>query len=270
LGVVGRYAIAGVRWRDSVGDRLVARSLDDGRVITIPGASFGGGSWQFQTRGADGDAWVYFALAGDRLELRRVVPGQAPRVLHDFPATPRRRVAVHQGRVAYSDAAGDSVRLMLDTGGEPRRLLSVPGKDAFNVGIGWSRDGRRIVLASVESGSVLYVLDLAADGSPLGPPKRVALPFDWGYGFSFLPDDRRLAMIGQPRGGAHAIAAVVSLDDPANPSLLSEADGTSTWDLALSPDGQWVAYAEELPPKGTTVYRVDIPDRVTKAVSLRH
>jgi len=101
-------------------------------------------------------------------------------------------------------------------------------------------------------------LALGPDGTPAGALQRYELPFEYQYELSFLNDGRRLTMVAQPRGAPNAVVALVSLDDPSRPVILSEGDSGSAWDHLMSPDGQWTAYAAELPAKGSTIYRVDL------------
>jgi Tol biopolymer transport system component len=267
--IAGRWAIGQVRWLDSARHQVVARNLDDGRTLTLVESPTAIASVRGPggTYGVDGDAYVYLARAGDRVEVRSIVPGGRSRVLHAAPASAfgTTGVGVHDGRVAYTEVVGDSVRLMLvaGDGSAPRRLATVRASRAAGE-VAWTRDGRHLAFGT-DDGSVLHVLSLARGGTPTAPPRRVELPFQYAYELSFLPDGRRIAMIAQPRGGPNAVAAVVALDDPTRPVILSQDDGTSTWGLMLSPDGQWVAYAAELPPRGTTVYRIDLGDMARSA-----
>jgi Tol biopolymer transport system component len=261
--VVGEWAIGGVRWLDTARSRLIARNLRDGRELTLRdgpptqlGIRGGGGTYN-----VDGDAYVYIARVGDRVEIRRTVPGGATSVLHSYasPSLVAGSVAVQNGRLVYTEPAGDSVRVMFTVGGSapPRQLATVAGPQR-KVEIAWTIDGRHLAVATV-NGTKLDVLALAPDGTPTGERRHVELPFEYAYEHSYLPDGRRIAMIAQYRGAPNAIAAVVSLDDPAHPMILSQDDGTSTWGLMLSPDGERLAYSAELKPLGTTVYRVDVP-----------
>jgi Tol biopolymer transport system component len=261
--VVGQWAIGGVRWLDTARSRLVARNLRDGRVLTLRD----GPPTQLEVRGGggtynvDGDAYVYMARVGDRVEIRRTVPGGATSVLHSYPsvALVAGSVAVQNGRLVYTEPAGDSVRVTFTAGegAPPRQLATVAGPQR-KVGIAWTIDGRNLAIATAD-GTKLDVLALAPDGTPTGQRRQVELPFEYAYEHSFLPDGRRIAMIAQYRGAPNAVAAIVSLDDPAHPIILSQDDSTSTWGLRLSPDGERLVYAAELKPLGTTVYKVDVP-----------
>ena len=261
--VVGQWAIGGVRWLDTARSRLVARNLRDGRVLTLRdgpptqlGIRGGGGTYN-----VDGDAYVYIARVGQRVEIRRTVPGGATSVLHSYPSLSQvaGSVAVQNGRLVYTEPAGDSVRVMIAAGGgaPPRQLATVAGPQR-KVEIAWTIDGRHLAVATAD-GTKLDLMAFAPDGTPTGQRRQVELPFEYAYEHSFLPDGRRIAMIAQYRGAPNAVAAIVSLDDPAHPIILSQDDGTSTWGLMLSPDGERLAYSAELKPLGTTVYKVDVP-----------
>ena len=261
--VVGQWAIGGVRWLDTARSRLVARNLRDGRVLTLRD----GTPTQLEIRGGggtynvDGDAYVYIARVGQRVEIRRTVPGGATSVVHSYPSVSlvAGSVAVQNGRLVYTEPAGDSVRVMFTAGGgAPSRQLAMVAGPQRKVGIAWTIDGRHLAIATAD-GTKLDLLVLAPDGTPAGQGRHVELPFQYAYEHSFLPDGRRIAMIAQHRGAPNAVAAIVSLDDPAHPIILSQDDGTSTWGLRLSPDGERLAYAAELKPLGTTVYKIDVP-----------
>jgi hypothetical protein len=264
-GVVGRYAIGVAGWIDSTRQIVTARNLDDGSTIQLTNAKYQPRAQMF-IRGAggtystDGDAYLYFERAGESIELHSVVPGQPHRVLRSFPASlaGQMNLSVQAGRVIYAADARDSLRFMFAAGpsATPRVLATIPAGDGAGE-IAWSKDGRHVAFRGV--GSSVYVMELKPDGSPVGMPTRYQLPFDYMYELSMLNDGRRLTMIAQPRGGPNAVVALVSLDDPSRPVILNEADGTSTWGHIMSPDGLWTAYAAELPPRGSSIFRVDLP-----------
>jgi Tol biopolymer transport system component len=262
--VAGEWAFGRVSWLDTARARIVARNLRDGRVLTLhdgppaPRLSIRGAGGTYNV---DGDAFVYAATIGDRAEIRRTILGGETSVLHTYQSLTMAAggVAVQNGRVVYAEPAGDSSRVMFAAGGgaTPRQLATVAGAPR-SVEIAWTVDGRHLAIAA-GSGTKLEVIDLAPDGTPTGQRRRVELPFEYAYEHSFLPDGRRIAMIAQYHGAPNAVAAIVSLDDPAHPIILSQDDGTSTWGLMLSPDGERLAYSAEVKPLGTTVYRIDVP-----------
>ncbi|PYP75420.1 MAG: hypothetical protein DMD35_21510, partial [Gemmatimonadetes bacterium] len=229
--VVGQWAIGRVNWLDTARSRIVARNFRDGRVLTIHDGPVlplsrllirGGGG----TYNVDGDAFVYAATVGDRAELRRTVPGGATRVLHTYSSLSMAAggVAVQNGRLVYTEPAGDSARVMFDAGSDvpPRFLAMVPGPQR-KVEIAWTVDGRHLAIATAD-GTKLDVLALAPDGTPTGQRRHVELPFEYAYEHSFLPDGRRIEMIAQYRVASNAVAAVVSLDDPTHPVIVSQDD----------------------------------------------
>jgi hypothetical protein len=167
----------------------------------------------------------------------------------------------------YAEQAGDSLRFMFaaTATATPRVIATIPAGPPNDLGgdVAWTNDGRHVALGG--TGSTLYTMALSPDGTPAGALQRFQLPFEYFYELSFLNDGRRLTMIAQPRGAPNAVVALVSLDDPAHPVILSEADGTSAWGHLMSPDGQWTAYAAELPPRGSTIYRIDLSSAVRTA-----
>jgi Tol biopolymer transport system component len=262
--VGGQWALGRVSWLDTTRTRVVARNLRDGRMLTLydgprPPAVLVRGAGG--TYNVDGETFVYVARVGERVEIRRTIPGGETTVLHTYPSLSMAAggVAVQHGRLVYTEPAGDSVRVLFAAGGgtRSRQLTTVAGAQR-GIEIAWTIDGHHLAVASA-NGTKLEILELAPDGTPTGERRHVELPFEYAYEHSFLPDGRRIAMIAQYRGAPNAVAAVVSLDDPAHPMILSQDDGTSTWGLMLSPDGERLAYSAELKPLGTTVYRVDVP-----------
>jgi Tol biopolymer transport system component len=261
-GVVGRYVLSTF---GKVGDKqqhVIAHNLDDGKSIEITATKYAAGRWY--TRGAggtysiDGNAYLYFQHVGTSMALYRVVPGERSHVLATFPDSLAGRVgiAVQDGRVIYSQRARDSIRFVFAAVGTPGKVIAtIPAGEGAGE-IAWTRDGRHVAFGG--PGSSIYTLALTADGTPAEAPQRYQLPFEYRYELSFLNDGRRLTMIAQPRGGANAVVALVSLHDPSRPVILSEADSGSAWDHLMSPDGQWTAYPAELPTKGSTIYRVDL------------
>ena len=264
-GVVGRYAIGVAGWVDSSRQVVTAQNIDNGTTIPITnnryaprenGSIRGAGG----TYSTDGDAYLYVERARESLELHSVVPGQPHRVLRSFPIErwSRINIAVHQGRVIFNEKSTDSIRFMFaaSAAATPRVIAAIPAAEGAGE-IAWSKDGRHVAFATGLSS--IGVLELTPDGIPVGTLAGYHLPFEYMYELSLLNDGRRIAMIAQPRGGPNAVVALVSLDDPSRPVILNEADGTSTWGHMLSPDGQWTAYAADLTPKGSTVFRVDLP-----------
>jgi Tol biopolymer transport system component len=271
-GVVGRYVISTVGQLDRPRQRLLARGLDDGKTIELTDSRFtpqlrpivrGGGG----TYAIDGNAYLYFEHVGQSLELRRVVPGESSRVLRTFPdsLTAQMRVAVQNGRVIYSQRARDSIRFIFSAVGTASRVIATIPADNNAGEIAWTSDGRHVAFAG--PGSSIYTLQLAADGAPMGTLQRYQLPFEYLYELSFLNDGRRLTMIAQARGAPNAVVALVSLDTPSRPVMLSEANQGSAWGHLMSPDGQWTAYSAELPPRGSTFYRVDVSPAARTASS---
>jgi Tol biopolymer transport system component len=272
--IVGRYAIGVTGWIDSTRQRVIARNIDDGTTLELTSARYspraqlfirgGGGTYSI-----DGNAYLYFEHVGKSMELRRVVPGERARVLRTFPDSlaGQMTVAVQNGRIIYSERSRDSVRFLFaaNATSPARQIASVPAGPGVGE-IAWTSDGRHVAFAGPESS--IYALALGADGTPAGPFQRYQLPFDYMYELSFLNDGRRLAMIAEAPGGPNAVVALVALDAPSRPVILSEADGTSAWGHLMSPDGKWTAYAAELPPRGSTIYRVDL-DRALQASAKR-
>ena len=262
--IAGRYAVGSIGWTDSTRQHVIARSLDDGTTLTLTPAKYspralllirGAGG----TYSVDGSAFLYYERVGEAMELRSIVPGERSRLLRTFRAdrAGQMSVAVQNGRVIYSEQKGDSLRFLFSSSAAtpPRQIAAVPAGDGAGE-IAWTSDGRHVAFSG--PGNSLYVLALGVDGTPMGTLQRYQLPFEYTYELSFLNDGRRLTMIAQPRGGPNAVVALVSLDDPSRPVILSEADGTSTWGHLMSPDGNWTAYSAELPPRGTTIYRIDL------------
>lgn len=259
--VVNGYAIYTRAASEPSEHQIIARKLNSGEEIEITSAGYGGTTIRGAggTYSTDGNAYIYQERAGNSLQLRSVVPGSPSKLLKTFPMrnSALRAVAVTQGRVAYTESIGDSVRVMVSRGPQSVDVivLTAPGRGPGE--IEWSRDGKHIAFAARNS-TDLHLIELTAAGTLAGAPQKYTLPFEYFYETSLLNGGRGATMIAQPKDAPNAVVAFVSFDDPSHPVLLSRADGSSAWGHLLSPDNRWVAYAAELPPKGTTIWKLDV------------
>jgi DNA-binding beta-propeller fold protein YncE len=150
---------------------------------------------------AGSDTLTVFAVDGDRLTRRQVVPS-----FGDFPVS----VAVHDHLVYVLDArVGDHLvpvpawhrRLGLDPNATPE-FTSTPGQIAF------TPDGRRLIVTTKANGNAVDVFSLDRFGGPSARPATTVLPGAVPFALTF---DAR-AHIALSEAGPNAVATF-ALDD---------------------------------------------------------
>jgi Tol biopolymer transport system component len=263
----GRYLFYAAAGADGEAGTLVVRRLADGSTREVTRNLF-----RFPT-GSEGpvsppvslhDLFYYFERRGERFELRATPPEGAPRLLASFPLrlAGRTSFGVHQSRVAYTEARGDSTEVFLVEGahGPPHRLLTWPGK---LTGATWSRSGRWLAFDHYPPGdnprhSVL-VVGVGANGAVNGPP-RVLESGAWvGWEIQWLPNDEALTVFGMTGSGIQTQVFLVPLREGERPVVITRDDPSVGWTYELSPDGRYVAYPAEI-PRGSSIWRVDLGD----------
>ncbi len=197
----------------------------------------------------DGRHVAYSALG--RIWVKEM-PGGTPRRLtaaddvEGWPAfSPDGRSIVY---VSWDDATKGRVRVAPVAGGEGRALFDRPG---HYIEPSFSPDGRTVLFRSVGGDSRrgpthaenTGVFTVATAG---GEPAHLR---DGGSGYRFSPDGERLYFQGFANGGP----ALQSVDRTGG-DLRTHVSGSDVTDLAVSPDGEWVAFIE-----GWRVYVARLP-----------
>jgi hypothetical protein len=273
VGVRGGTAVFRERIPGRVANyRLVAVRIADGSRKEL-GATIGppvccdpvgaGGMYY----GIVGDEIYTRHRTGDRLQIRAVRLDGAARIVADLPASllGKTGFAIHRDRVAYLENAKDSVLLRMTTGigRQPRTIASFPVTTPFSE-FTWSHDGRKLSLFTSGRPWGITVFSFDAAGALEGAPKKLVIPFEYSYEAFWLPDNSGLTMIAQPTGSAVTEVALVKLNDPEHPVLLTKDDPVSKWGHALSPDGKYVAYpAERL--RGSSIHLIEVAELLKNA-----
>jgi WD40-like Beta Propeller Repeat len=242
---------------------LMARSFVNGKTVELSSKIYRGVGAGLLVRGPGGtynndgnDVFIY-ETNGRQLELRAVSPGKASRLLLAVPfSRVSRSIGVYGNRVAYVENAGDSVRLMLSPAATERPITlgtfqseSGPGEIVF------SHDGSRVAFSWNEK---LYVVTLTSDGRPAGPPQSFDLSLSWYYEVSWLPGNRGVSVIGEPKGGGEIMIVAFNFDDPTHPVFLTQSDGVSVFGHLVSLDGKLDAYPFPRGSRGTMVYKISL------------
>lgn len=152
---------------------------------------------------------------------------------------PDRRIVYSQGESRDVDA--NLWQIAVDTSGKPtgkpQRITRWAGSDLK--GISATTNGR-IALRKETYPSQIYIGELAAGGTPMGPPRRLTNDeaHDWGTAWTA---DSKAVLFTSDRGGKWGIFKQGI--GQSNPEPLIE--GREKTELArLSADGAWVLYAE--------------------------
>jgi Tol biopolymer transport system component len=165
--------------------------------------------------------------------------------------------APHGEMIAYlaQTKKGDqSLKTVRVSGGEPRTILD----PCYHYRYAWSPDGKRLVAESKEAISVITfpevdfkkVVDLGRES------------FEGTFGFSWLPDGKRFAFIGQKGREELARIYVVPAEGGKIAELAGDDDNSKDW-LFPSPDGKWISYDSEgtvkTRPEGA-IWEVNVED----------
>lgn len=196
----------------------------------------------------DGQDFLFFEKREGLYELRASPPQGPSRRLKTFDDIPG-IMAVQGERIAYVENTKKEAFLYWTIAGESpvRRILTLEGMlDA----LAWSPDGKRIAAYHYDptraakhiepGGRDLIVMEVTASGDLVGEPKAYAVPSGHWWGPRWLPDGRRILVVGNDGN-----LWLIPLDPGARPVDLTLDDPNSLWRYHLSPDGRTVAYPSE-------------------------
>ncbi|MBI4408575.1 MAG: hypothetical protein HY561_02625, partial [Gemmatimonadetes bacterium] len=174
-------------------------------------------------------------------------------------------VAVHGDRVAWQQARGDSLDLLIADGpnAQPRRLLSMSTRPSNE--ISFSRDGKLLAMHySTGPGSPDLMAIVDADGRTA--PHIIETGLTYWYWPRWLPDHTGVLVIGGG-AGAEANVVLVPVRNGAKPVNVTRDDPSMKWGFELSPDGRFIAYPGEI-WKGSSIWKFDLeaPARAARAM----
>ena len=165
--------------------------------------------------------------------------------------------APHGEMIAYlaeTKRGEQSLRTVPVSGGEPRTVLD----PCYHYRYAWSPDGKKLV---AESKGVISVITFP-DGElrPVIEFGREGL--ERALGFSWLPDGKRFAFIGQKGREGPVRIYVVPAEGGKIAELAADDDNWKDW-LYPSPDGKWISYDSEgtvkTRPEGS-IWEVNVED----------
>ncbi len=215
----------------------------------------GGNYWQ-----SSNEELLVRTMRGKQVEIRGIRFDGTSRVVGVLPVglPTSSFAAVHGNKLAFTEVAGDSLRLRIIAGQRqaPRTIMTA----AVQPGIGefaWSHSGRMLAMYTNGSPQRIRIFRFDAAGAVVGDPQVIDSPFEYFYEMFWRPDDSGLSMIAQPKGSKFSEIAVLPLADPGNPLVLTRNDPSNKWGHSPSPDGKWIAYPSEWIGGGTIV-EVDV------------
>jgi Tol biopolymer transport system component len=270
----GRYLAYAIGEPADTGRTVVVRRISDGetRVLTdsfVRGLRFDGTILGPGGRVSDGEELFFAERRGDSFELRASTPEGPSRLIRSIPAqqweewevrgTPS--FGIHDGRIAYAVASGDSSTLFVSTDGEQadRPLVTVPGWLGRVV---WSYDGRSIVAGRYRTQQRqgllfdLLLVSVTPDGRLASEPRFLEPGVSLPYGFQWLPDDRTVVLFGMAQDDAENGLWLIPVREGEAAAPLRRGD---IWSASLSPDGRFVAYGERT-FRGSSIWIVDYGD----------
>jgi Tol biopolymer transport system component len=193
------------------------------------------------------DGRILIVESSQRREIRGVAPGESvERDLswHDWSAPAdlsedgRTLLFVEQGAAA---GPGGYLTYIRKTDGSPAALL---GRMR---GMSLSTDGRLVLAHGVQDPPPLLVVPTGAGTPRTVPTKGIA--WQWG---TWLPDNRRVAVLGSEKGHGSRIYVVDTMSGEARPI---SPEGVSLYGYSTSPDGKTIAGMDS--GRRSTLYSVE-------------
>jgi len=212
-----------------------------------------------------GDEFLYMERRGDRNELR-ITSFQGPsRLIRSFPQDLGTRTfwGVYEDRVAWTEAAGDSVAIVVADGPDDpvRRLALVDGLFDDLV---WSPDGRWLAASFYKRGSdgpgfKILLIPMTADGEAASAPRYIDTQIGVGYGIRWLPDSQALTIFAQTLPHYGTDVWLFSIREGEQPVAITRDEDSEFWYYQLSPDGRYIAYQGEI-QRGSSLWMIDLGD----------
>jgi Tol biopolymer transport system component len=218
-----------------------------------------------------GDEFLYVATRGDRRELRAASFEGASRLIRSFPQDfgTRTAVGVSGERVAWVEASGDSVAILIADGPDaPARRLALV--DGLFDDLVFSPDGRWLGASFYKNGEAtehmfkILVIPLTPDGKAASAPRLIDAPIAVAWGIRWLPDSRALTIFAQTLPDYGTDVWLFPVRNGGQPVAITRDETSEFWSYQLSPDGRYIAYPGEI-QRGSSIWMIDLGDALTSA-----
>jgi len=198
----------------------------------------------------DGTQLVFARLDGIYMAGRQGAPRRilAEKEAHSFQWSPDgKMIAYVQGGYLFSFAEEmlgntetSTVRALIPETGQTKQLTNSSGINANPV---WLPDSRTLLFISNQAGSRdIYSMRLSADGDPVGDPQRLTSGVN-AHGITVSSDGKLLAYSSYtPSSNIWSVEIPETGSVPAAEARQITFGNEKIEKLAVSPDGQWLAY----------------------------
>lgn len=215
------------------------------------------------------DEFLYMEVRGDRKELRITSFEGPSRLIRSFPLDLGTRTfwGVYENRVAWTEAAGDSVAVVVADGPDApvRRLALVDGLFDDLV---WSPDGRWIAasfyMRAEENYFKIMLIPMTPDGEAASSPRFIDTQIAVGWGIRWLPDSQALTIFAQTLPDYGTDVWLFSIREGEPPVAITRDENSEFWYYQLSPDGRYIAYQGEI-KRGSSLWMIDLGDALASS-----
>jgi Tol biopolymer transport system component len=231
------------------------------RIANAASGSFGGRGGMEQ----DGSRWGVVEHAGGQSIYTSVDPATgATTALRTVPSGNgnRRYFTAHGSRLAWLEARGDSLDLMIaeNPTAPARRIISAKASiEGADESLAWSWKGDRIAVCSGAAGADRALTILTVTTTATVPVTRQDVPIGNSVGCwapQWLPDESGLlflTIIDRQREDVPDLA-YLSLQPGAQVRVLTKDDPYEIWSYLTSPDGRYAAYPVDLPVSRASIH----------------
>ena len=249
--------------------------VSDGQVRQVADSVIGLPQYHVAFAGglaSSGDEFLYSQARNGRTELRAASFEGHSRLIRSFPQDfgTRTAVGVSGNRVAWVEASGDSVAILIADGPDaPARRLALV--DGLFDDLVFSPDGRWLGASFYQNRETteqmvhsfkILVIPLTPDGKVAAAPRRIDTQIGVGWGIRWLPDSRALTIFAQTLPDYGTDVWLFPIRNGGEPVAITRDETSDFWLYQLSPDGRYIAYPGEI-PRGSSIWMVDLGDALT-------